>query len=340
MDTISFPGLGDISFHISRVAFTLFGFSFRWYGIIIAVGFLLAVLLGMRVAKKFGINPDDIIDLVLYAAPVSIICARLYYVIFSPDKSIYYDDPVEIVRIWNGGLAIYGGIIGAIGTTYIFCRIKKINVLNVLDFGLPYFALAQAIGRWGNFVNQEAFGSQTDLPWGMTGDGIQDYLSRYYPDLDPRIPVHPTFLYESLWNLGVFAFLIWYRKRKKNNGEVFLLYIALYGLGRTWIEALRLDSLMLGPVRISQMLALCCAVIGLTVFVILRKKKNVEALEAEGEPSSYRRILEELNNSGTESHEEDIESNEQQHGESDEEHNEGDETSSENAETTSKNIND
>ncbi|HOV26798.1 MAG TPA: prolipoprotein diacylglyceryl transferase [Pseudobacteroides sp.] len=339
MDTISFPGLGDISFHIDRIAFTLFGFPFRWYGIIIAVGFLLAVLLGMRVSKKFGINPDDIIDIVLYAAPVSIICARLYYVIFSPDKSIYFEDPVEIVRIWHGGLAIYGGIIGAIGTTYVYCRIKKINVLNILDFGLPYFALAQAIGRWGNFVNQEAFGSQTDLPWGMTGDIIQDYLIRYYPDLDPKIPVHPTFLYESLWNLGVFAFLIWYRKRKKNNGEVFLLYITLYGLGRTWIEALRLDSLMLGPVRISQMLALCCAVIGMAAFVVLRKKKNVEALEAEGEPSSYRKILEELNNKSTEPHAEDVEADELKLSDSNDE-SESNEENYEDAETSSNNIND
>jgi len=333
MNTISFPGLGDISFHIDRVAFTLFGFSFHWYGIIIAAGFLLAVLLGMRASKKLGINPDDIIDLVLYAAPVSIICARLFYVIFSPDKSMYIDDPMEVVRIWHGGLAIYGGIIGAIGTTYIFCRIKKINVLNVLDFGLPYFALAQAIGRWGNFVNQEAFGSQTDLPWGMTGNVIQDYLSRYYPDLDPKIPVHPTFLYESLWNLGVFAFLIWYRKRKKNNGEVFLLYIMLYGVGRTWIEGLRLDSLMLGPVKISQMIALCCAVIGMAAFVVLRKKKNTEALESASEPSSYSKILEELNNKKMETNGEGIESNEQQHSESNEQH-------YEDTETSSKNIND
>ncbi|HEY9062397.1 MAG TPA: prolipoprotein diacylglyceryl transferase [Pseudobacteroides sp.] len=294
MNTISFPGLGDISFQIDRVAFSLFGFSIHWYGIIIAAGFLLAVVLGMRACKKLGIDPDNIIDLVLYAAPVAIICARLFYVVFSGDR-IYLDDPLEIVRIWHGGLAIYGGIIGAIATTYVYCRVKKINALNILDFGLPYFALAQAIGRWGNFVNQEAFGSQTNLPWGMTGNVIQEYLKMNYPDINPNIPVHPTFLYESLWNLGVFAFLIWYTKRKKNDGEVFLLYLVTYGLGRFWIEGLRMDSLMIGPFRVSQLIALGCAVLGAAAFVGLRKMKKA-SLEEVSEPSSYSAILEELNN--------------------------------------------
>ncbi len=328
MNTISFPGLGDISFHIDRVAFNLFGFSLHWYGIIIAAGFLLAVLLGTRVSKKLGINPDDIIDLVLYAAPISIICARLYYVIFSGDR-MYLEDPMEIVRIWHGGLAIYGGIIGAIGTTFVFCKIKKINTLNVLDFGLPYFALAQAIGRWGNFVNQEAFGSQTDLPWGMTGNVIQEYLSMNFPHLDPKIPVHPTFLYESLWNFGVFAFLIWYRKRKKNDGEVFCLYLILYGIGRLWIEGLRLDSLMLGSTKVSQIISICCIMLGIAAFVGLRKMKNAAVLEAANEPSSYSAILEELNNKNIDSDEHDIER--------DEEHNN---KNNEDTEASSKNIND
>lgn len=333
MNTISFPGLGDISFHINRVAFNLFGFPLHWYGIIIATGFLLAVLLGMRVSKKLGINPDDIIDLVLYAAPISIICARLYYVIFSGD-SMYLEDPMEIVRIWHGGLAIYGGIIGAIGTTFVFCKIKKINALNVLDFGLPYFALAQAIGRWGNFVNQEAFGGQTDLPWGMTGNVIQEYLSVNFPNLDPKIPVHPTFLYESLWNFGVFAFLIWFRKRKKSNGEVFFLYLILYGVGRMWIEGLRLDSLMLGSTRISQIISICCIILGIAAFIGLRKMKNDAVLEAANEPSSYSTILEELKNRDNDSDEHGIELNEEQNDKNDDENNEGTEASSKN------NIND
>jgi phosphatidylglycerol:prolipoprotein diacylglycerol transferase len=315
MSTIGFPRLGDINFHINRVAFDLFGFSVHWYGIIIAAGFLLAVVLGMRVSKKLGIDPDNIIDLVLFAAPVAIICARLYYVIFSGD-SMYLEDPMEIVRIWHGGLAIYGGIIGAIGTAYVYCRVKKLSALNILDFGLPYFALAQAVGRWGNFINQEAFGSQTNLPWGMTGNEIQQYLIKNFPQLDPSIPVHPTFLYESLWNLGVFAFLIWYRKRKKNDGEVFFLYLITYGVGRMWIEGLRLDSLMIGTFRVSQLFALCCAILGVAAFVGIRKTKKA-ALEDTNEPSSYSAILEELNNKSS-----------------------VDESQAEDADASSKNIND
>ncbi|MDP4179787.1 MAG: prolipoprotein diacylglyceryl transferase [Bacillota bacterium] len=293
MGVISFPGLGNISFHINRIAFSLFGLSIHWYGIIIAAGFLLAVLLALKNCKKYDIDPDNIIDLVLYAAPISIITARLYYVIFSSDKT-YLENPLEIAKIWHGGLAIFGGIIGAVATTFVFCKIKKINAWNLLDLGLPYFALAQAIGRWGNFVNQEAFGSQTNLPWGMTGDQIKKYIERNYPNLDPNVPVHPTFLYESLWNIGLFVFLVWFRKRKKVDGEIFFLYMIFYGIGRMWIEGLRTDSLMLGSLRVSQILSVIIAIVGCVAFFWRRKLKSGKEAGLAYEPSGYEAVLEEL----------------------------------------------
>lgn len=300
MNTVQFPGLWGLELKINRVAFEIFGISIYWYGVIIAFGFLLAVLLAMKDSKKFGLEPDNIIDLVLFATPVAIVAARLFYVIFSWES--FRDNLLEIFNTRKGGLAIYGGVLGAVVVGYIFARAKKIEPLKLFDFAAPYLVLAQGIGRWGNFVNQEAFGTNTTLPWGMTSESVRSYLMRNMEQLrsmgmnvDPNIPVHPTFLYESLWDIGVFLILIWFRKRKKLEGEVFFLYMILYGVGRFWIEGLRTDSLMLGNFRISQLLAAVFAT-ALTVVFILRRKKTLEDKEDEVEigASSYGAVLKKL----------------------------------------------
>lgn len=294
MNTVEFPGLGGLTLHISNVAFSFGPVNVYWYGIIIAAAYLLAVVLGLRACKKYGIDGEDIIDAVLWATPAAIIGARLYFVIFQWDY--YKSNPAQIFQIWEGGLAIYGGIIGALLAAFLVARYKKIGVLNLFDFAVPYIALGQSIGRWGNFINQEAFGSNTRLPWGMTGDKIRAYIiDQNNPNLNPDIPVHPTFLYESLWNLGVFFLLLWYRdKKKKLDGEVFFMYMILYGIGRCWIEGLRTDSLMLGNLRVSQLLAGLFAVV-FAVLLYRWRKKGSELQAAEpGEPSQYRTILETL----------------------------------------------
>ncbi|MCR4434573.1 MAG: prolipoprotein diacylglyceryl transferase [Clostridiales bacterium] len=299
MNVIEFPGLWGLKFYVNR-SFPVFGIDIYWYGVIIAAGFLLAVLLGLKDSRKFGFESENIIDLVLFAAPVAIICARLYYVVFNFD--LYRDNLLNILNTREGGLAILGGLIGALGTACIYARVKKIPLMKLFDFAMPYFALAQAIGRWGNFVNQEAFGTNTTLPWGMTGNEIRDYLSREQFNLtehnifvNPNIPVHPTFLYESLWDLGVFLILIWYRKRKKSDGEVFFLYMVLYGLGRSWIEGLRTDSLWLGNLRVSQVLSVVFVIFFGTIFVLRRRKIALSLSEnvAVG-TSEYGSVLEKL----------------------------------------------
>lgn len=295
MDYIEFPKLG-LSLPISREAFKLFGLSVYWYGIIISAAFFVAVLLGMKNSKKAGIKSDDIIDLVLFAAPLSIIGARLYYVIFN--WSEFNGDILKIINIRTGGLALYGSLIGAVLVALIFCKVKKINALKLFDFCIPYFVLAQAIGRWGNFANQEAFGRNTELPWGMTSKTIMDQLSTLQGlgiSVDPAIPVHPTFLYESLWNLGVFFLLIWFSNRKKFEGEVFCLYMIGYGTGRFWIEGLRLDSLWLGSFRVSQVLSLVFVIVFGLIFVIRRLKSKYELSADTGEKSEYSALLDELN---------------------------------------------
>ena len=281
METVGFPGLWGLKLNIDRVAFGVFGINIYWYGIIIAVGFMLVVLMGLRDSRKFGLEPDNIIDLVLFATPVAIVASRLFYVAFSWGN--FKDNLLEIFNTRNGGLAIYGAIIGALLVAYIFAKKKKMDAFNLFDFAAPYLPLAQAIGRWGNFVNQEAYGTHTDLPWGMTGSSIVNG------------PVHPTFLYESLWNIGVFFVLIWYRKNKKLNGEVFFLYMILYGIGRAWIEGLRIDSLMVGSLRISQLLAVLFAVFFGVVFYLRRKKHDKAAFaEMEIGTSKYGEILKKL----------------------------------------------
>ncbi|PYG88430.1 phosphatidylglycerol:prolipoprotein diacylglycerol transferase [Ruminiclostridium sufflavum DSM 19573] len=299
---VSFPNLGNgIDFNISNVAFRVFNIPIYWYGIIIASAFLVCVLWAMKDSTKFDLVPDTIIDLMLFAAPAAIICARIYYVIFSWDK--YSSSLKEIFNTRNGGLAIYGGIIGAVITAYLVARYKKIPALKLFDFAIPYVALGQAIGRWGNFFNQEAFGTNTSLPWGMTSPVTKAYLSNHAQELQqqsgitvyPDLPVHPTFLYESILDLAVFVFLIWMRKKKKFNGEVFCFYFLTYSLGRAFIEGLRTDSLMLGSLRVSQLLSVLF-VIAFGIFIIYKraKIKNESLEQAEAGHSIYAGILKDM----------------------------------------------
>jgi phosphatidylglycerol:prolipoprotein diacylglycerol transferase len=275
MNMVEFPGLGGLKFNVNPMAFQIGPIMIYWYGIIIAIGFLAAVLLAMKSSKKFGFTSDNIIDLVLVSAPISIIFARLYYVLFSWEK--YNWDLMKIINIREGGIAIYGAIIGAVLGAFIYTKWKKIRLFEILDFTIPYFVLAQAIGRWGNFVNQEAFGSNTKMPWGMKSEATMNYLSSNSTELadkginvDPLMPVHPTFFYESIWNIIAFGVLIWFQKKKKISGEVFFLYMILYGFGRAIIEGFRTDSLMFGSFRISQVLAIVFTIAFIALFMILR----------------------------------------------------------------------
>ena len=259
MEPIIFPGLG-LEFYIDRIAFTILGRPIYLYGLIISIGFLLALIFALREAKRLDMNSEIIIDLVLWGTPAGIIGARLYYVIFN--WSNYRGNLMGVFAIWEGGLAIYGAIIGALISTYIYCRVKKIDILPVFDIGAFGFLIGLIVGRWGNFINQEAYGRETQLPWRME---IFDTYSR------TRMAVHPTFLYESLWNTIGFIILLLYRKKKKFNGEIFLMYATWYGLGRFWIEGLRTDSLHIGPLRVSQIVAALSVIIGVSIICYRRK---------------------------------------------------------------------
>lgn len=275
-DFISFPKLG-LTFNISDtiVDFQLFGlqFSLKWYGLLIAVGFLLAVIYALRRSEHFGINPDAMIDVVLVSALFAFLGARLYYVLFSDERASYFEKPLSILYIWQGGLAIYGGVIFAFITALWMCRVRKVNTLAMFDMGALGFLIGQCIGRWGNFFNQEAFGGNTNLPWGMTGSIIQQGIKGSGYDTD--LPVHPTFLYESLWCLLGFILLhIVSKKAYKFKGQLFTMYIMWYGLGRFMIEGLRTDSLYFGTMRISQIIAVLSVLGGLALFFLLRARHN------------------------------------------------------------------
>ena len=260
MNIISFPGLGIGPMTIYN-SVKIFGFSIHWYGIIIATGIILAYLFAVREGKKRGVTQDTLIDVILCGLPSAIVCARIYYVAFEWEQ--YRNNLWDVFKIWEGGIAIYGGVIGAVLATWIYCRVKKISFANVADLGGFGFPIGQAIGRWGNFVNAEAYGEATTLPWRMEIAHL-------------GYGVHPTFLYESLWNVGAFLFLLWYHKKQKFEGEIFLMYLTAYGLGRFWIEGLRTDSLWIGPMRVSQLVALLCFVVGGALIIYFRKKKKKE----------------------------------------------------------------
>lgn len=273
MYELEFPKLG-FKFTMNPTAFSIGEFSVAWYGIIIAVGFLLALWYGMRNAKRLGVNTDKMIDVVIGGIIGGIIGARLYYVIFSWDN--YKDNLTDIFMIWNGGLAIYGGIIGAVLVGGLVCKWRKVKFPAMLDLAAPGFLIGQAVGRWGNFVNIEAYGSNTDLPWGMWSKKIVDdyaHLTSTGAGFNTAEPVHPCFLYESLWCLlGFFLIHFLVSKRRRFDGEVFLSYVAWYGLGRVFIEGLRVDSLPLGNLRVSQVLAGLSVLIAVAFIIAIRRK--------------------------------------------------------------------
>ncbi len=268
---IEFPGLG-LRFPFSPDIFTIpigGGITIKWYGVLIALGFLLAMIYGLRRSKSFGIDPDRMIDVVLVSAIFAFIGARLYYVLFSEDRAAYFADPLSILQVWKGGLGIYGGVIFAFLTALWMCKVRKVDTLRMFDLASIGFLIGQGIGRWGNFFNQEAFGANTTMPWGMTGNIIQSGMNGSGYTLSQ--PVHPTFLYESLWCLAGFILLhILSKKFYKFRGEIFASYIMWYGLGRAWIEGLRTDSLMLGTMRVSQLVAILSVIGGAILLFVFR----------------------------------------------------------------------
>lgn len=260
---ISFPALG-LTMNPSP-SFNIGSLQIHWYGVLIALGLLLAVIYACGRSKEFGLHEDDLVDGVLCIVPFAVICARLYYCIFKWDS--YSDNLLSILYIWEGGLAIYGGVIGAAIGIVVFAKVKKqkVNLLTVLDITSLGFLIGQSIGRWGNFLNREAFGAQTDIFCRM---GLYDTLTaqvQYY---------HPTFLYESLWNICGFVLLHFLSKRRKYDGQIALGYVAWYGLGRTLIEGLRTDSLYWGPVRVSQLLAAVSCFAAVVVLIVMMFRQH------------------------------------------------------------------
>lgn len=255
-NVISFDGLGLGPFTIDRVAIhNLFGsIDIYWYAIIITTGLILALLFGMSQAKHNGLTSDNIVDVALFGVPAALIGSRIYYVIFEWDS---FETFAEMIDIRNGGLAIYGAVIAGFLTGFIYAKVKKISILALFDIGAMGFLIGQFIGRWGNFINGEAFGYVTDLIWGMTING--------------KGPFHPTFFYESLANfIGFILIFIYFRKFKKKNGEIVFLYMIWYGIVRMLIEGLRTDSLYIFNLRVSQVLSGVIAVVGLALFILLK----------------------------------------------------------------------
>ena len=251
---ISFPSLGLTMDPIR--SFSIGPLTIHLYGLVIALGLVLAVVYACRRSAQFGLREDDIIDGVLWVTPFAILCARLYYVIFSWE--MYADDPISILYIWEGGLAIYGGVLGAVVGVLVFCKIRKLKFATVMDLVLMGFLIGQSLGRWGNFFNREAFGAETDtfLRMGLMNKYTGEVT--YY---------HPTFLYESLWNALGFVILHFASRHRKYDGQIALSYALWYGLGRAMIEGLRTDSLWWGPFRVSQLLAAVSCVAAAAVLI-------------------------------------------------------------------------
>ena len=302
---VYFKGLSHV-FHVSSVLaeFSVFGhtFTIHWYGAIIAFGFILAALLGGRIAYTWKMSLDKMMDVLIYGTVFGVICARLYYCAFEWES--YADDPLEIFRIWHGGLAIYGGIIGGIAAAFITSKVRKLNFLNLLDCVGISLLVGQGIGRWGNFANQEAFGTNTNLPWGMWSEKTMRYILLHQDEfashgiavqagtLEDKAYVHPTFLYESLWcMLGVLVLYILCRKVRRFSGQMFLAYGVWYGAERAFVEGLRTDSLYIGAFRVSQMLSILLSAICLVLLIVfwvraVRHPKPIDGLDYYSDPTA------------------------------------------------------
>lgn len=241
---------------MSATAFTIFGLEVQWYGIIITCAMVLAVMLSMKSGKKQGFVEDDFLDISIIALPTAIVFARAYYVLFNLSS---YSSIWEMVNIRLGGLAIHGGLIGGVLAGVLVAKSKKMNIIKAMDTISPFLALAQSIGRWGNFINQEAYGRETTLPWAITVNGMK---------------VHPTFLYESMWDVLIFGLLYKKSQNKDYDGQITAHYMILYSLGRFFIEGLRTDSLMLGNLRAAQIVSIVMIVLGILV-ILIRKDKGV-----------------------------------------------------------------
>jgi len=279
---VSFPGLG-LEFRLNRVAFSLLGKDIYWYGIIITCGLLLAVAYGYWKAPKYQLDREKIIDMLFFAIPLCIIGARAYYVIFNPSICLDEDASFSLYRaiaVWDGGLAIYGAILVAIVTVLVYCRIRKQNFWDYADLGSLGVMIGQLVGRWGNFVNVEAYGGQTTLPWRMTSVSIANDLWRdgyittseeYQQVLEGIVGVHPTFFYESMWNLlGFIILALLARRGRRVRGQTFAGYLIWYGLGRAIIEGLRTDSLYLfgTGIRVSQVVGIISVIVGVIMLII------------------------------------------------------------------------
>ena len=275
---IVFPKLG-IDLHVNSTAFSIGGLDIQWYGILITLGLVLAMIYAFTQVKKYGLNPDRVLDCIIGGIIGGVVGARAYYVLLN--WSDYAGDWKSIFNIRGGGLAIYGGIIGSLLVGFLVAKIRKVKFLPLLDIVGIGFLLGQGIGRWGNFFNQEAFGCNTTLPWGMFSETTRAYLmgstvtAQSGVTIDPNLPVHPTFLYESIWCFVGFLLLFRYIKKRKFNGDIALRYMIWYGAGRFWIEALRTDSLMLVPsigLRASQLVAGIAVVVGVAAEIYFTHK--------------------------------------------------------------------
>ena len=273
---IAFPNLG---IYLNNVpdGFSIFGFRIALYGVIIGIGVMCGVLMAAYVARRENMDPDLVWDFAIYAIIFSIMGARIYYVIFEWD--MYRDNPAGIFNLRNGGLAIYGAVIAAFLTLFVYTRVKKQSFLQLVDVCVPGLILGQAIGRWGNFTNREVFGGYTDnlLAMRLPVDAVRtrditEQLRVHIAEGTNYIQVHPTFLYESLWNVALLCLMLAYHKHKKFRGEIWLLYLGGYGLGRFWIEGIRTDQLYLTgtTVPVSQLLAIICVVVAVVADVIVR----------------------------------------------------------------------
>ncbi len=292
---VTFPGLGW-EFNLNPILVSITdGFSVHWYGAIIAAGFILAVAWCYKQSWRFGIKEDYCLDILYFAVPLCIIGARLYYVAFEFD-SYYVQGNLKatlgnIIRIWDGGLGIYGAVIVAFLTAVVFSKVKKIKFLAIADLGCMGLLIGQLVGRWGNFINIEAFGGVTDVPWRMAGPNVANYLYRtgqinaqvQQQIVDGTLGVHPTFFYESAWNfIGLLILVLVFMPRRKFDGQMFFGYVAWYGIGRFWIEGLRSDSLYIPgtALRVSQVIALASALVAVVcyLYIALVKKPGPEKL--------------------------------------------------------------